>query len=49
MAAKVVSVKAIAITARITMDAVMESFIFGVICPPVKVSCVVSLNKYCYF
>lgn len=31
---KVVSVKATAITTKIITDAVMESFIFGVFCPP---------------
>jgi hypothetical protein len=47
MAAKVVSVRAIAIMANAITVAVMESFIFGVFIP-CKIPCVLSLNKYYY-
>jgi hypothetical protein len=48
MAAKVVSVSAIAIVTNAITVVVMESFVFGVLYPLVKVPCVLSLNKYYY-
>ena len=44
MAAKVVSVRAIATKTKTITDAVIESFIFGVFYP-LEILCVLSLNK----
>lgn len=44
MAAKVVSVRAIATKTKTITDAVIESFIFGVSYPP-EIACVLSPNK----
>jgi hypothetical protein len=46
MAAKVVSVSAVAIMTNAIMDIVMDSFDFGVLFPPIKHSCVLNLNKH---
>jgi hypothetical protein len=47
MAAKVVSVRVIASKTKIITDAVIESFIFGVVDPP-YLPCILSLNKHYY-
>jgi hypothetical protein len=47
MAAKVVSVRAIAIKTKTITDAVNDSLIFGVFYPR-KYSCILSLNKHYY-
>ena len=48
MAAKVVSVSAIAITTKAITAVDIESFRFTVFYPSYKITCVLSLNKYCY-
>jgi len=49
MAAKVVSVRAIAITTKAITAVDTESFIFDVFYPSYKITCVSSLNKCYYF